>query len=116
MDADIQVHTISYTVRSKEYPSIVADISGTFTFEIICPDNVMTSSLDTATIATSSYDLASGLTSSLTLPVVSVNPSACFSVSTYEVTDNVTGFTVPYATVTATHVDINSQDWALTGV
>ena len=116
MDADIQVHTVSYTVRSKEYPSIVTDVSGTFTFEIICPDNVMTSSLVTSIQATMSYDLASGLTSSLTLPVVTLTPSACFTVSTYEVTDNVTGFTVPYATVTATHVDINSQDWALTGV
>ena len=76
----------------------------------------MTSSLDTATVAATSYDLASGTTSSLTLPVVSVNPSACFTVSTYEVTDNATGSAVPYATVTATHVDINSQDWGLTGV
>ena len=116
MDADIQVHTVSYTVSSKEYPSIVTDISGTFSFEIICPDNVMTSSLVTPFQATLSYDLASGTTSGLTLPVVTLTPSACFTVSTYEVTDNATGSAVPYATVTATHVDINSQDWGLTGV
>ena len=40
--ADIKSHTIAYTVSSKEYPTLVPDITGTFTFEILCPDQAIT--------------------------------------------------------------------------
>ncbi len=31
-ESDIKSHTIAYTVSSKEYPTLVSDITGTFTF------------------------------------------------------------------------------------
>ncbi len=49
VEADIGTHTVSYTVKSKDYSGIVSDLSGTFTFTIACPDNVMSSTLDTPT-------------------------------------------------------------------
>ena len=74
----------------------------------------MSSTLDTPT-QDFVYDLASDATKVLLLPVVSVNPSACFSVASYKVTDN-SNVAVAYATTSASHIEINSQDWALSGV
>ena len=62
VEADIGAHTVAYTVRSVDYAGIVSDLAGTFTFTVACPDNVMTSTLDTPTLASSTYDLASGTT------------------------------------------------------
>jgi len=36
-EADIGIHTISYTVTMTQYPGPTTSITGSFTFEIKCP-------------------------------------------------------------------------------
>jgi hypothetical protein len=80
---DIRIHTITYTVTILEYTGIATVHTGTFDFEIRCPDFVVTSTLDAAIDASSDYDVASGSTLSLTAPSISLTPAVCFTVSSY---------------------------------
>ena len=99
LETDIGVHTINYTVKSLKYAGLVPDLTGTFSFEIQCPNAVISSSLVSSVAATSNYDLASGRSLILAAPVVALSPSNCFAISTYEVTDNTSGQAVPYITL-----------------
>ena len=89
-EADIGIHTISYTVTMTEYAALTTPITGSFTFEIECPILVATFNLDVPIVAYSDYDVGSNVTLSLTSPLVSVNPSQCYSVTTYTVVDSAT--------------------------
>ena len=111
-EVDIATHTVHYTVSSVRYSGMVVDHTGTFSFQIVCPDNVGTSTITTATIDYT-YDLASGLTDSITAPVIAFTPSSCFTITTYVLTDNVSNLIVDYVTVSSTTIGINSQDWTL---
>ena len=85
-EADVKVHTVAYTVTFKEYTGRPAH-SGTFQFELKCLAAVQSSSLDSAIKSTTEYDVISGATLSLPLPVVSLTPAFCFTVTAFEVTD-----------------------------
>ncbi len=114
VEADIKEHTINYTVRSKDYAGIVDDLSGSFKFTIECPDKVISSTLDTPTASTT-YDLASGKPSPIAFPIILVNPSACFSIDSYVIT-NSEDDPITYVQATATNIEINSSDLSLVGL
>jgi len=118
VETDIKMHTISYTVSSKEYGgsvNLVADIQGTFSFEVLCPDSMLSNSLVTPITASSSYDLASGVAMALAKPVVSVRPATCFTVTSFEIT-TLAGAAVSYISVGASSIDVFSVDWSVKGV
>ena len=91
-EADIGVHTVTYTVTFKDDARLATLIS-TFTFEIQCPSAVVSSTLTQVIASYSVYDLA-GPPLSLAAPVVVVYPVVCFTVGSFVVTnDNAFGTT-----------------------
>ena len=115
-EADIGAHTVSYTVTFKEYTHLASSLE-TFEFEILCPSTVdpADTTLDVAMGANSFYDLASGVTLSLATPVVSVNPVACFSVTSFIVLDNGTLTAPSYLSTSVSSVDIITDERSLLG-
>ena len=85
--ADIVLHTIPYTVVVTEYSAIASAHTGSFTFEILCPDTPDSTIEITPMEPSSIYDVASGATLSIVYPVIDVIPTVCFSVSYWEVQD-----------------------------
>ena len=49
----------------------------------------------------------------LTSPVISLTPSSCFSVSSYEILDNASSTLLPYIIESGLSISINSQNWSL---
>ena len=91
-EADIGVHTVTYTVEFKD-DSRLATLTSTFTFEIQCPSAVVSSTLTQVIASYSVYDLA-GPPLSLAAPVVVVYPVVCFTVGSFVITnDNAFGTT-----------------------
>ena len=107
---DIKVHTIPYTVTFLEYSSIAKAHTGSFTFEILCPDAPDSVTVNTAMEANSFYDVASGAILSIAVPAVDVIPTTCFTVSYWEVQDIRSGSTPTFVTMSSTSVDIETAD------
>ena len=63
------------------------------------------------------YNVASGATVDILLPTITVNPAICFSVSSFEVVDAVTGAPAPeFLSSNETHVSITTEDRAYVGM
>ena len=59
VEADVgSVNSVSYTVKFKDYSDIAAPLKATFDFEIICPSNLVSSTLDQPTRSLNFYDIA----------------------------------------------------------
>ena len=97
-------HIVSYTVNVPEYDSIIAAITGTFEFTILCPLNVISSSLVTPIESLVDYDVASQLTISLDPPDVYFTPATCFSAATYSVVDKLTSEEPEYFTISDSYI------------
>lgn len=115
---DVTLHTISYTVSSLEYGDHIRDLVRTFEFLIICPEKILSSTLMQPMDTSAEYDVASGLTISLTTPVVSLHPLPCFTVETFKVYQATTDEEVTdYVTVSGTPlegtIDILTDDRSL---
>ena len=96
-EADIMMHTISYTVSSKEYGSLIPDLtSSSFTFNILCPSIVTSSSVSQAIESPYTYDIARRQTDSIDAPILDLLPAVCFTVEDFRIYDDtgaaVTGY------------------------
>ena len=78
----IGIHTVTYTVSSKDYSSSVPSINGSFNFEIKCSDSAYSVNLVTP-VADLVYSLGTDNTLNVTPPTVTFIPNSCFSISTY---------------------------------
>lgn len=47
-DSDVKLHTIGYTVTSKEYSALIPALTSSFSFEIVCPATITSSTLQQA--------------------------------------------------------------------
>ena len=84
-DADVdKKKTVGYSVRFKDYKDLVNDHTSTFLFEIICPSKVVSSELKLPTVPSNFYDGADPQPLKIAGPEVTLNPSVCFEVTTYE--------------------------------
>ena len=80
-EANIGVHSISYTVSFAEYSGIATDLTTeTFTFEITCPTSSISYSEDAFVSSTTIFDLLEYQSESITLPTLSSSALSCFSV------------------------------------
>ena len=57
--ADIAIHTVPYSVVFTEYTGITSAHTGSFTFEIQCPDTPDSVTVNTGIQVNSYYDIAS---------------------------------------------------------
>ena len=69
---DFGSHTVAYTVASSEYSSTVAQITGSFKFEVTCPTQITGSTL-TETLESFKQDISLPSVE-ITLPVLVVEP------------------------------------------
>ena len=106
-ESDIKTHEVNYKVSSVDYPSDVAEISGTFSFTIECPTSLSSSTLITPT-SNQVYDLGENKQMIITPPIISYSPSICFPIQTYVLASLATGTTPIYATIKGTVITINS--------
>ena len=73
-------------MTAKEYPSQIPSLTnGSFTFEILCPSQVIGAGVTRSLVSSAIYDIAAKQTLSLDLPVVEPYPVECFTVTSYKV-------------------------------
>lgn len=112
--SDIGTYTIGYTVIFKEYPALAA-LTATFTFELKCPDSVVSSSLDTPVPSSPAfvYDLALEPIE-IAYPVISVNPAECFTVDSFELSNFYAFSNTDFITDDGAKFTIETTDRSLT--
>ena len=98
--ADIRSHIVAYTVSSIQYPALVSDLAGTFTFNVVRQCTSLVASTLTQALE---YTVTSAPTFSYTAPAFAADPLDCTIVySSLSPAFNV-------ATRTWTWADLNSM-------
>ena len=79
-EADIGTHTITYTVKIKEYAAITTQITGTFSFEIQCP-TIAALTENSWTASSTTFSLMQNRSKTVAFPSISFSPTSCFSLT-----------------------------------
>ena len=78
-------HTIKYKVLLNEYINIAPNLTGSFTFKILCPATVVSSTLKKPTNFSNDYDVANPGKIKIDAPLIELEPKRCFNVTGYEI-------------------------------
>lgn len=91
------------------------EVTGTFEFTATCSTYTIT--VDTMPRSTIEYDLIGGKTESIALPLIHADPTYCYIVDYYDITDAATLWAPSFVTVNPqmTHMQIYTDDKSYLG-
>ena len=111
-------HTISYTVQSKRYSSLIPNLTGSFfTIDIVCPSTVTSSSVIRPISGTYTYDIAQKSMYSISAPNVTLSPTVCFNIEDFLIIDQFnTAASFVTSSMASSSIEVQTTDRALVGM
>ena len=104
---------MTLTVALDNYPLVPASTNN-FDLVIVCPTTFTSSNLASSMYLETDYDIGSTLELELTLPVIELTPSTCFTVTHFELIDN-TGTTSDFASISGSTLTVLTNSQSLLG-